>query len=70
VGCVSNEAELPTEALTQESLVLGTIPYISPEQLEGRQVDHRSGVFSVGIVLHEIDSSLRRPPCPKGLESP
>jgi serine/threonine protein kinase/tetratricopeptide (TPR) repeat protein len=51
---VSDETHLPTEALTQEGLVLGTIPYMAPEQLEGRPVDHRADVFSVGIVLHEM----------------
>jgi serine/threonine protein kinase/Flp pilus assembly protein TadD len=56
---VSDQTQLPTEALTQEGLVLGTIPYMSPEQLEGRQVDHRSDVFSVGIVLHEMITGER-----------
>jgi serine/threonine protein kinase/Flp pilus assembly protein TadD len=51
---VTDETHLPTEALTQEGLVLGTIPYMAPEQLEGRPVDHRADVFSVGIVLHEM----------------
>jgi serine/threonine protein kinase/tetratricopeptide (TPR) repeat protein len=56
---VSEATQLPTEELTREGLVLGTIPYMSPEQLEGRAVDHRSDVFSVGIVLHEMITGER-----------
>jgi non-specific serine/threonine protein kinase len=56
---VSDDTQLPTEELTQEGLVLGTIPYMSPEQLEGRRVDHRSDVFSMGILLHEMITGER-----------
>jgi len=40
--------------LTKETSTLGTIQYISPEQLEGKEVDHRSDIWSLGILLYEM----------------
>ena len=45
---------LATEAMTQEGVILGTIPYMSPEQIQGEPVDHRSDIFSLGIMLSEM----------------
>jgi eukaryotic-like serine/threonine-protein kinase len=57
---VGSDTNLPTEtAATEPGVVLGTLGYMSPEQVRGKSADARSDIFSFGAILYEMLSGKR-----------
>jgi eukaryotic-like serine/threonine-protein kinase len=56
------DTEAPTEArdVTEPGMLIGTVPYMSPEQLRGEPLDARTDIFSFGVLVYEL-ASRRHP---------
>src|SRR5678816_947453 len=58
-GEQSGSEDATRKAITNPGVVMGTVGYMSPEQVRGQITDHRSDIFSFGSILHEMITGRR-----------
>src|SRR5215831_790756 len=54
------DKDAPTQKrITDPGVIMGTVGYMSPEQVRGQETDHRSDIFAFGVILYEMLSGQR-----------
>jgi serine/threonine protein kinase/tetratricopeptide (TPR) repeat protein len=66
---IAADNHVDARPLSRPGQILGTIPYMSPEQIQGREVDQRSDLFAFGIILYEMVTGRHPWPRPSSLET-
>jgi eukaryotic-like serine/threonine-protein kinase len=59
VNADAGEHTITSADITKAGAIMGTPAYMSPEQISGRPLDHRTDIFSLGVVMHEIATGRR-----------
>jgi len=58
-GAALTAVPTPSASLTGEGMIVGTLPYMAPEQLEGREADARTDIFGFGVLVYEMLAGRR-----------
>lgn len=59
LAATNDDGQIEAPPLTQQGVILGTVGYIAPEQIQGGPADHRADIFALGCILYEVLAGRR-----------